>query len=64
MEKELVNLGYMNGWAGDKGKENYAIVLNCREAGHTRESHSDHVRCISTCTCRECGYTYKIDSGD
>jgi len=53
---ELKNLGYVNGWL-----ERPEIVTKCEEAEHKREWKKIG-RCLEQCTCRECGYYYKIDS--
>jgi len=59
----MINLGWANNW-----KETPEVVLKCREQEHPEkgltEGQADHVRCVSTSTCRLCGYTYKVDSSD
>lgn len=60
---ELTDLGWANDW-----KETPEIVLKCREAGHPQtliaSAYHDYTRCLHRYECRECGYTYREDSGD
>ncbi len=58
--KMLENLGWMNSWKQDG--EEYKLIKECREQGHSSSDTGDNYRCVSTSTCEECGYTYKIDS--
>lgn len=54
----MKDLGYMNGW-----KETPKIVKMCDKEKH--DIRFDKVgRCVTQVTCKNCGYSYKIDSGD
>ncbi len=63
MSKEIIDLGYMNGWA--KEPEIYKQCLQARKDGeeHNITGKTIH-RCVTRTTCLTCGYTYCIDSGD
>jgi rubrerythrin len=52
------NLGYANSW--EKTPE---IVIHCKEKNHAREIKTV-ASCVTQYICRECGYVYKVDSGD
>lgn len=58
----MLNLGYMNGWTVEQWDKYHNIKTKCKEEGHKLEVESDNVRCVTTTTCNECGYTYKVDS--
>jgi hypothetical protein len=56
----MKNLGYANGWT-----ETPEEVVKCNELGHRDQRWARNVgRCLTEYGCNECGYTYKIDSGD
>lgn len=54
--KPLVDLGWGNGWGTAVPK----VVLDC---AHPRVE-IDLGSCVHQVVCRECGFTYKYDSGD
>ena len=54
--KPLVDLGWGNGW----GKDAPQVVLGCKHA----QTEIDLGSCVHQVVCRECGFTYKYDSGD
>ena len=56
----LKNLGWMNSWKQDG--EEYTLISECRDKGHSPSDTGDNYRCVSTSTCEKCGYTYRIDS--
>lgn len=56
---ELKNLGYMNSWHTSPPEE----VVKCRRLKHIRNWHQLD-NCVEEIVCYECGYKYKIDSGD
>lgn len=60
-KKEIINLGYQNGWllGGDK----YKIVMACADSNHKRLSFSVS-KSITEYQCDICGYKYRVDSGD
>lgn len=57
------DLSYENGWS-----ETPEIVKKCKELRRNGEHHEYEgkqvYRCVTQHTCRTCGYTYKVDSGD
>ncbi len=55
----LQDLGYANGWT----KKVPAIVIECENAGHLTLQETVG-RCLTKVTCKICGYTYNVDSGD
>lgn len=56
---ELQDLGYFNDWH----RQYPEIVKKCRELCHEREIYYVTDTVVSV-ACYECGYKYKIDSGD
>ena len=52
---DLVNFGYANGWTLIPEK-----VKNCIHV----KSEENIGKCLTKITCKQCGFTYKIDSGD
>ncbi len=62
-QSKLVDLGWANSW-----RDTPEIVAKCRELEHGKKgvlkSWSDYSRCVYYATCPECGYRYKVDSGD
>lgn len=62
MEKQIVNLGWMNGWHGEIEEKNRQILRECSAKGHKVKENGDFCRCVSETTCVECGYTFKVDS--
>ena len=59
--KPLTDLGWQNGW-----REAPQIVKDCTAKNHVRERDGGAARyhCVTVVTCRECGYTYRVDSSD
>lgn len=59
----MIYLGWANDWC-----DTPEIVLKCREMEHAgqglTESYEDNVKCIGIYSCKACGYSYKVDSGD
>jgi hypothetical protein len=51
----MTNYGYANGWV--------TIPEKVKDCIHVKiEERID--RCLTKITCKECGFSYKIDSGD
>lgn len=55
MDKEVVDLGFANGW-----KNTPEIVRNCTH-GQYREAVGS---CLTEYGCEVCGYKYLVDSSD
>ena len=53
------DLGWMNGWVSDG--EEMALIEHCQELGHDVVECGGS-GCVWRVTCRECGYTYRVDS--
>lgn len=62
---KIRNLGWVNGWPNGFTPE---AVRKCRDAQDRGEKHDIITqttgRCVTRTTCRTCGYTYQVDSGD
>ena len=56
----ITDLGYANSWPAGQVP---AVILSCQDKKHQREIHTIG-NCLTQYTCKECNYTYKIDSGD
>ncbi len=59
---QVQNLGWANGWTGTP-----RIVLQCRAAGHKRQSRNldlTHHGRDTEYRCDICGYVYHVDSSD
>lgn len=57
-------LGYANAWFLLGGIDDTpAIVLKCRKLDHKLDRKTVG-RCITQVICRECGYSYHVDSSD
>ena len=57
-DKEIQDLGYANGWGETK-----EIVDICESLKHKKEIIRIG-QCLTQYICRECGYSYKVDSTD
>lgn len=57
-KKTMVDLGCCNGWSSRPN-----ILDECQKKQHVTES-VELGRCYYRVTCKECGYTYTIDSSD
>jgi hypothetical protein len=59
----MEDLGWANSW-----KEEPELVRKCDEACDAGDCHELFFETIGNCltrvTCKTCGYTYQIDSGD
>ena len=51
----MIDYGYVNGWISIPEK-----VKNCIHV----KSEETIGRCLTKITCKQCGFYYKIDSGD
>lgn len=51
----MIDYGYANGWV--------STPEQVKKCNHKKESETIG-NCLTKITCKECGFTYKIDSGD
>lgn len=52
---EIKSYGYANGWSKTPD-----VIAKCKHKVERKEIG----RCLNEYTCKECGYSYKVDSGD
>uniref|UniRef100_A0A6M3LRB5 Uncharacterized protein n=1 Tax=viral metagenome TaxID=1070528 RepID=A0A6M3LRB5_9ZZZZ len=57
MEREMIDLGYMNGWHEGAPE----IITKCRKLKHMIFSQNVG-KCLNRYGCEICGYSYLIDS--
>ena len=69
MEHNMKDLGWENDWTppniiGQPRIDNTPqIVRDCKAAGHIATA-TNIGRCLTRCTCEQCGITYRVDSSD
>lgn len=56
--KRMKDLGYANGWNSTP-----QIIKECKAKGH--KIHNETIgRCLERSWCEECGFEFRVDSGD